>query len=140
MLLQTMVVTLVGFVSILSRMFIWGNLFGGRRNNQGGGPLAVITLVIAILAPITATLIHLAISRRREFLADASSAELTHRPADLASALEKISAHAFPMKTAQPATAHLYISNPFMGQSMFKLFMTHPPIADRVKALRAMQI
>ena len=93
---------------------------------------------MAILAPIAATFIRLAISRRREFLADASSARLTLNPNGLASALEKIAADRNPMKTSQEATAHLYISSPFRGRNISKLFMTHPPTEERVKALREM--
>lgn len=138
MLLQTMIVVLVGFVAILSRMFLWSTIFGGRRSNQGG-VLAILGLVAAILAPIAAMLIQLAISRRREFLADASAAHLTLNPGGLASALEKIAADRTSMKTAQEATAHLYISNPFRGKNVSKLFMTHPPTEERVKALRVLR-
>ncbi|MDP3990967.1 MAG: M48 family metalloprotease [Candidatus Nealsonbacteria bacterium] len=136
MLLQTMVVVLVGFVAILSRMFLWGQIFGGRRS--GSGPLMILGLAAAILAPLAAMLIQLAISRKREFLADASAAHITLNPNSLASALEKISADKSPMKCAQQATAHLYISNPLKGHGLTKLFMTHPPTGDRVRALRTM--
>ncbi|PIS17173.1 MAG: zinc metalloprotease HtpX [Candidatus Nealsonbacteria bacterium CG09_land_8_20_14_0_10_42_14] len=139
MLLQTMVVVLVGFISILSRWFLWGQIFGGRRNNQGGA-LAILGLAAAILAPLAAMLIQLAISRKREFLADASAAHLTLNPRGLALALEKIAADRNPMKTAQPATAHLYIVNPLKGGGIAKLFMTHPPVEERVKALGVLRI
>jgi len=135
MLLQTMIVVLVGFIAILSRTFLWSTLFGNRRSNQGGA-LAILGLVLAISAPIAATLIRLAISRKREFLADASAARLTLNPNGLASALEKIAADRNPMKISQQATAHLYISSPWRGRNISKLFMTHPPTEERVKALR----
>ena len=138
MLLQTMVVVLVGFISILSRWFLWGQMFGGRRNREGGNILALAGIVAAILAPIAALLIQLAVSRSREFLADASAAHLTLNPEGLAQALEKIAADKNPMKTSQESFAHLYIASPFRGESLAKLFMTHPPIKDRVKALREM--
>ena len=144
-LLQSMVAVLVGFVSILSHMFTrslwWG---GGRRSNndnEGGNILAIVGIIFVILSPIIATLIQLAISRKREFLADASGALLTRYPEGLASALEKISAYGKPMQTANNATAHMYISNPFGSRAMngiAKLFMTHPPAEERIKILRDM--
>ncbi len=143
MLLSTVVVVLAGFVAILSDMFlrsmIWG---GGRRggdsDNKAGGVLMIVGIIFVILSPIFATLIRLAISRKREFLADASGALLTRYPEGLASALEKISGHSAPMKKASNATAHLFISNPFGAKKggLSKLFMTHPPVEDRIKALR----
>jgi heat shock protein HtpX len=148
MLLQTVIVILVGVVSIVSNMFFRMSAFGGRnRDNDNKGNLGVILLIVgvlsAILAPIAASLVQLAISRKREFLADASGALLTRYPEGLASALEKISQDATPMQTASTSTSHLFISNPFKGkqaQSWFtKLFMTHPPIEERIKALRQMK-
>jgi len=138
MLLSTMVVVLVGFVAILSRMFLWSTIFGGRRNQRGIS--AILGLVAAILAPIAAMLIQLAISRKREFLADASSASLTKNPEGLASALQKIASDKNSLKVADQATAHLYIANPFRGQNISKLFMSHPPVEERVKALREMRV
>jgi heat shock protein HtpX len=138
MLLQTMIVVLVGFVAIISRYFMYSTMFGGRRDresNGGGNILGIVGLVTAILAPIAAMLIQLAISRKREFLADSSSAYLTKNPDGLASALEKIAGDRNPMKTAQEATAHLYIANPLKGNNIIKLFMTHPPVEERIKAL-----
>jgi heat shock protein HtpX len=141
-LLMSVVVVLVGFVSIISNIFLRGMMFGGRRDNnrEGGGVLAIIGIVLIVLSPIIATLIKLAISRRREFLADASGALLTRYPEGLAKALEKISAYNIPMKAANTATAHLFISNPFgnKGTAISNLFQTHPPIADRIKILRSM--
>jgi len=148
MLLQTVIVILVGVVSIVSNMFFRMSAFGGRnRDDDNKGNLGVILLIVgvlaAILAPIAASLIQLAISRKREFLADASGALLTRYPEGLASALEKISQDQVPMQTASTSTSHLFISNPFKGKQMqnwfTKLFMTHPPIEERIKALRQMK-
>ena len=155
MLVSTVAVVLVGFVSILSDMFFrsmhWGG-FRNRDNDKGRaqGILIVVGLVLAILAPIIARLIHLAVSRRREFLADTSGALLTRYPEGLASALEKISRNPRPLATASNATAHLFLENPFGGDKdgdgkddtpwLVKIFMTHPPISQRVKALRELKI
>lgn len=142
MLLSTVVVVMVGFIAILSDIFLRSGLHGSRNSdNKAGGALAILGIVMAILAPISATLIQLAISRKREFLADASGSLLTRYPEGLASALEKISTYDQPMKRANNAMAHLYISNPFgKGKvpGLSKLFMTHPPIEERVKILRGM--
>jgi heat shock protein HtpX len=143
-LLMSAVVVLVGFVSIISDMFLRGMWFRGSRNNDregAGGALAIIGIVLVVLSPIIATLIKLAISRRREYLADASGALLTRYPEGLARALEKISGYNMPMKVASTATAHLFISNPFGGKktSISNLFQTHPPIEDRIKILRGME-
>jgi len=145
MLLSTIVVVMAGFVTLLSDFFLrsarWG---GGRENDSRGGQLQgilfIVGIVLAILAPIIATLIQLAISRKREFLADASGALLTRYPEGLANALKKINGTSVKMKTANHATAHLFISNPFgpdgKGTSfMQKIFMTHPPVEERVTAL-----
>jgi heat shock protein HtpX len=140
-LISTIVVVLAGMVSLLSHWFLRASFFGGRdRENKGGGLFMLIGLVLAILAPIFATLIQLAISRKREFLADASGALLTRYPEGLASALEKISATAQPSTTATNATSSLYFSNPLRGgfSGFSALFMTHPPIAERIAALRDM--
>jgi heat shock protein HtpX len=144
-LISTIVVILVGLITILADWFLrisfWG---GGRsRNNRSGGQAQVMGLLIglalSILAPIVAVLIQLAISRKREFLADASGTLLTRYPEGLASALEKISSHPIPLAHVSKATAHLFISNPFGVKAMSgmnRLFMTHPPIEERIKALR----
>ena len=140
-LLSTVVVVLVGFVSILADVFLRSLFWGGGRsrddNNNGGGLMMLIGIILSILAPIFATLIQLAISRKREFLADASGALLTRYPEGLASALEKIDKYSQPMKYANTATAHLFIANPFgrMGKKISGLFSTHPPVEARVKAL-----
>lgn len=146
MLLMTVVVVLVGFVSILSDFFRRSMWFGGLRRNrdsengQAGSILALAGIILAVLSPFIALLIQLAISRKREFLADASGALLTRFPEGLANALVKISADNIPMKTASSATAHLYISSPFKGKGLTRLFLTHPPIEERIKALRGMEI
>jgi heat shock protein HtpX len=145
-LLSTVVVVLVGLVSILSNFFMRSMFWGGRRNDREGGGqiqaiLMIVGVVLTILSPIIATLIQLSISRKREFLADASGALLTRYPEGLASALEKISQYGRPMARASDATAHLFIANPFGPKAfsgMHKLFMTHPPVEDRIKALRDM--
>ncbi len=138
-LLSTVVVVLVGLISILADFFTRSLLWGRRgRDSRAGGALAIVGLVFVILSPIVATLIQLAISRKREFLADASGALLTRYPEGLASALRKISAYQAPMRRANNAVAHLFISNPFGGKSVAgiaKLFMTHPPVEERIKAL-----
>jgi len=143
-LLMSAVVVLVGFVSIISNIFMRSMWFGGGRrddNREGGGVLAIVGIVLIVLSPIIATLIKLAISRRREYLADSSGALLTRYPEGLARALEKISTYNLPMKTANTATAHLFISNPFgnKGTAISNLFQTHPPIAERIKILRSME-
>lgn len=137
-LLSTVVVVLVGFIAILADMFMRSLIFGGRSNdNKNGGIFIIIGIALSILAPIFATLIQLAISRKREFLADASGALLTRYPEGLASALQKISSYSSPMKNANTATAHLFIANPFgsMGKKISNLFSTHPSTEKRVKAL-----
>ena len=146
-LLSTVVVVMVGFVMLLADWFRNWTFFGGRRrgnDSEGGGQLQLIlmiaAIVLSILAPIAAILMQLAISRKREFLADADGALLTRYPEGLARALEKISADPQPLKEANRATAHLFITNPFRGKNVSKLFMTHPPIEERVRALRNINI
>ncbi len=144
-LLSSMVVVLVGFVTILSDFFLRSRWFSHRdsRDSRIQGIFFIAGIILAILSPIAATLIQLAISRKREFLADASGALLTRYPEGLASALQKISEHSRPMVRANNATAHLFIANPFGARGsrggpgfVAKLFMTHPPVEDRVKVLR----
>lgn len=144
MLVSTVAVVLVGFISIVSDMMIRMTFFGGSRDsdNRGSGIFMIIGIILSILAPIFATLIQLAISRKREYLADASGSLLTRYPEGLASALEKISQYGVPMKKQSTAIAHLYIANP-EGSGKFKkkignLFSTHPPVEDRIKVLRSM--
>lgn len=143
-LLSTVVVVLVGFITLLADWFRhWS--FGRRGSDrEGGGQLQLIlfilAIVLSILAPFAAMLMQLAISRKREFLADADGALLTRYPEGLAKALEKISADTEPLEAANRATAHLYIINPFKGKKLTKLFMTHPPIEERIAALRGLDI
>ncbi|MBI2628348.1 MAG: M48 family metallopeptidase [Candidatus Niyogibacteria bacterium] len=148
MLLSTIIVVLAGFVSIISDMFLRSSFWGGfgrrddREGGQAGSILMIIGIILSILAPIAAMLIQLAISRKREFLADASGALLTRYPEGLAKALEKISADASPSCVANNATAHLWISDPHGRQhgTLAKLFMTHPPIEERISKLRNMSV
>lgn len=140
MLVSTTVVVLVGFISIVSDMFVRSALWGGMRqrddNSKAGSIVMVIGLVLAILAPFIGLLMQLAISRKREFLADASGALLTRYPEGLANALQKIQASARPLKRQSSAIAHIYLSDPTAGKKgLRKLFMTHPPTEDRVRAL-----
>jgi len=142
-LIATIIVVLVGMVSLMADFFFRFSFFGGRGNRdsggRAGGMMMLIGLALAILSPIVAVLIQLAVSRKREFLADASGALLTRYPEGLANALKKISQAGRPMKRAHNATAHLFISSPFGGKSktafFAKMFMTHPPIDDRISAL-----
>jgi len=153
MLLSTAVVVLVGFISILSDIFLRSTFFGGgRRDREGGGQaqaiLMIIGIVLAVLAPIAAMLMQMAISRKREFLADASGALLTRYPEGLASALEKIASDPTPLRVAKNTTAHLWFDDPFthgIGNGkrvnwLHKMFMTHPPVEERLKALRGLKI
>lgn len=131
---------LVAAVSIISdtvlRMMFWG---GGDDDNDNNSPIVMVLAIVAIvLAPLVASLIQLAISRKREYLADATGALTTRYPEGLASALEKIAAHGSTMQKQNPSTAHLFFANPLNGKSFSNLFSTHPPVADRIKALREM--
>ena len=140
-LLGTVVVVLVGFISILADMFRHSMIFGGGDNDNRNGVFVIISLILSIVAPISAMMIQLAISRKREFLADSSGALLTRYPEGLASALEKISANPQQLKTASKATAHMFIANPFGGgKKIAKLFATHPPAEVRIKTLRSMDV
>lgn len=150
-LISTVAVVLAGSIAILSDFFLrfsfWDGtaqraLPGGGRDgrSQAGAVLALVGLIMAILAPVAALLIRLAISRKREFLADASGALLTRYPEGLASALEKLHAYSKPMLRASGATAHLFIADPFGRNTkkfLINLFQTHPPVADRIKVLRS---
>lgn len=146
--LMSIVVVLVGVVALLADFFMRSLWYGGHRNHRDSkssaqGIFLLIGIILAILSPIIATLIQLAISRKREFLADASGALLTRYPEGLASALEKIGKDKEPLEAANNATAHLYIANPFKGKRFdhhwfASLFNTHPPIEERIKILRSM--
>jgi len=146
-LLQTIVVILVGVVIIITDFFFRISFYGGRRNNRNnkaGAVMLLIALALAVLAPLFAALIRLAISRKREFLADATGVLLTRYPEGLAKALEKISQDPRPLRVANNSTAHLYFASPFRGKEsqswLTKLFMTHPPVEQRTRALRGMKI
>ena len=140
---MVLVVVLVGTVALLAD-WMWRSMFWGRgrdRDRGGGGAIiAVIAIALAVLTPIVATLIQLAVSRQREYLADASGALLTRYPPGLASALRKIAADKEPLEVANKATAALYIANPLKDAPAFfdHLFDTHPPIEERIKRLEAM--
>ncbi len=137
-LVQTVVVVLVGFITLVADWFQHSLIFGGNNDSDNRNPLfLVLAIILSLLAPLAATLIQLAISRKREFLADSSGATLTRYPEGLASALEKISSDPTPLRSANRATAHLYISHPFKGKKIAKLFLTHPPTEERIAALRA---
>jgi heat shock protein HtpX len=149
-LLMSIVSILAGLIALLADWFMRMSFWGGKKrdndsNNQIGAIMAVLAIILAILSPIIAQLIQLAISRRREFLADAGSAAISKNPEGLIRALEKISADKEPLESANKATAHLYISNPLKNtkgtmHAFAKLFNTHPPIEERVAALRQMSI
>ncbi|MEK9143461.1 MAG: M48 family metallopeptidase [Patescibacteria group bacterium] len=143
--LMAVVAVLVGTVAFLADMFMRSLWWGGRRDrdeDRGVGQIMlVVGIALAIITPIVATLIQLAVSRRREFLADASAADLTRYPEGLARALEKLTGDREVLEAATNATAHLYVVNPFKGKQFAAwfsgLFNTHPPIAERIKILRA---
>ncbi len=141
-LLATIIVVLVGFITLLADWFRYQAFGSGRGgdSDKGGGQLQLLAIILSILAPIAAVLMQLAISRKREFLADANGALLTRYPEGLASALEKISNDMEKLEAANRATAHLYIANPFKGKKVSKLFMTHPPIEERIARLRGMDV
>jgi len=140
MLLMTVTVILVGLIALLSDFFIRGMIFGGGRdNNREMNPIfLIIGIVLAILAPIIAQLIQLAISRKREYAADATGAILGRNPEALASALKKIEKDGLVTKNASTATAHMYISNPLKPGFWNNLFSTHPPLTERIRRLEAM--
>ncbi len=146
-LVSTVAAVLAGIISLIADIFLRSLFFGGmggrrgNNNSEAGEIFFIVAIVLSILAPIGTVLIQLAISRRREALADASSVLLTRYPEGLISALRKIQADTVPMKSAKDSTAHLWIDNPFKGSETswwHKLFMTHPPIAERIAALQKM--
>ena len=138
-----LVAVLVGAISILSNIFLRMRWMPRRSNDREGGNIGVVLVIVgvvlAILSPLIAELIKLAISRKREYLADASGALLTRYPEGLANALEKIQTENQPLAHATAATAHMYIANPFNGRNISNLFSTHPPIEERIKKLRGME-
>jgi heat shock protein HtpX len=140
-LISTIAATLAGAITYLAHMAQWGAMFGGaRHDDEEGGTNPIAMIALAILAPIAAMLVQMAVSRAREFQADATGARLAGRPWPLAKALEKleVASKVEPMN-ASPATAHLFIVNPLSGQSLMRLFSTHPPIEERIARLRAMR-
>ena len=145
MLVMTVAVVLAGFVAMLADFFMRAVMFGGGDDRQKSPIFLILGIVGIILVPIAAQLMQLAISRKREYLADASGALLTRYPEGLASALEKISSHGQPMQNASHATAHLFISNPFgnesggIGEKISGFFQSHPPAKDRIRILREMK-
>ena len=142
MLVSTVAVVLVGFITMASDILLRSSMFG--RNKRNNGLVLIVGLILALLMPLIGTLLRMAISRKRELLADATGAMLTRYPEGLASALEKIHAHSSKMRTANHATAHLFIANPFgIKRTMTyvnRLFMTHPPADLRIKLLREMDV
>lgn len=140
-LIATIAATLAGAITYLAQMAQWAAIFGGRRDDEEEGGGVFGALLMAILAPIAAMLIQLAVSRAREYQADASGARLAGKTWGLAKALEKLetASQALPMD-ASPATAHLFIVNPLSGQTLLKLFSTHPPIEERIARLRSMRV
>ena len=140
-LISTIAATLAGAVTYLAHMAQWATFFGGHRgDDEEGGTNPVTMLLMAVLAPIAAMLVQLAVSRAREYQADASGARLAGRPWGLAKALEKLhmAQQVAPM-AANPATAHLFIVNPLSGQAMMHLFSTHPPVEERIRRLRSLR-
>lgn len=148
MLVMTVAVVLAGFIAILSDFFMRTMWFGGSDNRDRHPAFLIVAIVGIILAPIAAKMMQLAVSRKREYLADASGALLTRYPEGLASALEKISSYSGPMRSASHATAHLFIDDPFDGlhqksgfaQKIGNLFATHPPVQERISRLRSMSL
>ena len=145
--LMAVVSVMVGLISLLADWFMRTLWFGGRSrdndDNKAGSIFMILGIIFAILSPIIGSLIQLAIGRRREFMADAGSVEITRQPGGLISALEKISADPIPLRTAYKATAHLFINSPLKGRKgssnwFSGLFNTHPPISERIKALKSM--
>ncbi|HOG18054.1 MAG TPA: zinc metalloprotease HtpX [Syntrophales bacterium] len=141
-LIGSIAATIAGAISMLAHMAQWAAIFGGSRSDddEGGGGNIIGLLAMAILAPIAATIIQMAISRSREYLADDGGARISRKPYALASALEKLSraSQVVPME-ANPATAHMFIVNPLTGRSFMSLFSTHPPIEERIARLRSMR-
>jgi heat shock protein HtpX len=142
-LISTIAATLAGAITYLAHMAQWAAMFGGRsRDDEEGGSNPIAMILLAILAPIAAMLVQMAVSRSREFQADATGARVSGKPWGLAKALEKLQManEAVPMADATPATAHLFIVNPLSGQTLMRLFSTHPPLEERIARLRAMRV
>jgi heat shock protein HtpX len=141
-LISTIAATIAGAISMLANMAQWGLMFGGARHDddEGHGTNPIALILTFILAPVAAMIIQMAVSRSREYQADASGAKLTRNPLGLASALGKLeqASRMVPMN-ANPTTAHLFIVNPLSGRSLMSLFATHPPVQDRIARLRSMR-
>ena len=138
-LISAIAATLAGVILMVARMAQFGALFGGLRRDDRDGASGLELLVMIVVAPLAAMLIQMAVSRSREFQADATGAQISHSPNDLASALEKIAAASGRLALpAGPATAHLWIVNPLRGSWIANLFSTHPPVEERIRRLRAM--
>jgi heat shock protein HtpX len=140
-LISTIAATLAGAITYLAHMAQWAAIFGGGRSDDDDSPNPIVMMLMAIVAPLAAMLVQLAVSRAREFQADASGARLAGRTWGLSKALEKLemAKQAVPMD-ANPATAHMFIVNPLSGQALMRLFSTHPPIEERIARLRAMRL
>jgi heat shock protein HtpX len=139
-LISTIAATLAGAITYLAHMAQWAAMFGGRRDDDEGGSNPIAMIAMAILAPIAAMLVQLAVSRAREYQADATGARLAGRTWGLAKALEKLQmAQQVAPMDANPATAHLFIVNPLSGRTLMNLFSTHPPLEERIARLRAMK-
>jgi heat shock protein HtpX len=141
-LIMTVAAALGGALSMLANMAMFSSMFGGNSDDEDSGSSAIGGLLGIMLAPIVASLIQMAISRSREFLADSAGAAISGNPIALANALQKIErwSHEVPMRSGSPATAHLYIANPFVGGGIAKLFSTHPPTAERVARLEQLSL
>jgi heat shock protein HtpX len=143
-LISTVAATFAGAISMIGNMLQWGAMFGAGRSNDeedvNGGLIG--TLAMAIIAPLAAMLIQMAVSRSREYLADSTGAEICGRPLALADALRKLhnASQAIPMQEARPATAHMFIVNPLTGGGMMALFSTHPPMEERIARLQSMAV
>ena len=140
-LISTIAATLAGAITYLAHMAQWAAFFGGGRHDDDDGPSPIAMMLMAIVAPMAAMLVQLAVSRSREFQADATGARLAGRTWGLSKALEKLemAKHAVPMD-ANPATAHMFIVNPLSGRALMRLFSTHPPIEERIARLRSMRL
>ena len=140
-LIGTIAATLAGAITYLAHMAQWAAIFGGGRHDDDDSPSPIAMILMAVVAPIAALLVQMAVSRSREFQADATGAKLAGRTWGLSKALEKLemASHQVPM-AANPATAHMFIVNPLSGQSLMRLFSTHPPIEERIARLRAMRL
>jgi heat shock protein HtpX len=137
---NTLAFALVGVISLVADFFLRWSFFGGSREERDNGYMAYFALIAAVIAPIAASLLQLAISRRREYLADATGALTTRYPEGLANALQKIEKTGSATRVQNTSTAHMFFANPLRGHSFLNLFSTHPPIEARIKALREMKL